>query len=96
MITFDYLKLINMSNKINQTGENINRKSTSVLINLILLSGVSILILTLLYMLFHLDISDKIIYRCLPGFVIGLSSIILYGFLSAGKSKNKSKIHFNH
>jgi hypothetical protein len=69
-------------------------KTLFLFINIYLLAGVSIMVFTLLCLLFHLDISDKIIYRCLPGFALGLSSMIIYSFLYFNKTKNKKRLHF--
>jgi hypothetical protein len=38
-------------------------------------------------MLFHLNISDQIIFKCIPGYVLGMSSIFVYAFLN--KKSNK-------
>jgi hypothetical protein len=79
-----------MNHHINSKGQ----KVRLLFINLFLLTGVSVLVFTLLYLLFHLDNSDKIIYRCLPGFVFGLSSIIVYGFFNVNKTKNRKRFRF--
>jgi hypothetical protein len=61
----------------------------SKLLNFVLkstfLTGVLVLIVTLFYLLFHLETSDKIFFRCIPGFMFGLFSILAYGFLYANK-----------
>jgi uncharacterized membrane-anchored protein len=80
-----------MINKMNETVRTKENKTRFLLSSLCLLLGVSILVFTLLYLLFHLNNSDKIIYLCIPGFAIGLSSIIVYIFLSAKKTKNQKK-----
>ena len=81
------------SKKIQTIGNNNETKLSKLIINLFLLFGVSIMVFTLFYLLFHLDTSDKIIYRCVPGFVLGLSSILTYGFLYHKKSINNKRIH---
>ena len=81
MIFIHKLKMIYMINKINQTTEiNKSNKSQQLFVNIYLLVGVISLIFTLFYLLFNLNISDKIIYKCIPGFIFGLSSILIYGF----------------
>jgi hypothetical protein len=81
-----------MDNKINQPFRNKENKAMFLFINLFLLVGVAILVFTLLYLLFHLNESDKVIVRCIPGFAIGLSSVIIYGFLFVKNKKAKTKI----
>ena len=85
-----------MDNKINQPVRNKENKAMFLFINVFLLMGVAILVFTLLYLLFYLDESDKIIIRCIPGFAIGLSSVIIYGFLSVKRGKAKTKISLHH
>lgn len=85
-----------MDNKIKQPVRKKENKAIFLLINLFLLLGVAILVFTLLYLLFHLDESDKIVIRCVPGFAIGLSSVIVYGFLSVKKGKAKTKNSLHH
>jgi hypothetical protein len=76
-----------MKSQINQTTEiNKNIKKQQLFINIYLLIGVISLIFTLFYLLFNLNNSDKIIYKCIPGFIFGLSSILIYGFLYAKKT----------
>jgi len=84
-----------MNNKINQPVRIKENKALFLFTNLCLLVGVTILVFTLLYLLFHLDESDKIIIRCIPGFAIGLSLIITFVFLfvKKGKAKTKSRFH---
>jgi hypothetical protein len=85
-----------MDNKINRPVRNKENKAMFLLINVFLMMGVAILVFTLLYLLFHLDESDKIIIRCIPGFAIGLSSVMIYGFLSVKKGKAKTKNSLHH
>jgi hypothetical protein len=85
-----------MDNKINRPVRNKENKAMFLLINVFLMMGVAILVFTLLYLLFHLDESDKIIIRCIPGFAIGLSPVIIYGFLSVKKGKAKTKNSLHH
>jgi hypothetical protein len=82
-----------MENKRIQSSENNKGKLTNWIINLFLLFGVSAMIITIFYLLFHLDTSDRIIYMCIPGFASGLFSILAYGFLYHKKPINKRRIH---
>jgi hypothetical protein len=85
-----------MDDKINQTVRIKENKALFLIINLYLLVGVAILVFTLLYLLFHLDESDKIVVKCIPGFAIGISSILIYGFLfvKKGRTKTKNRLHY--
>jgi len=49
-----------------------------MLINIYLIIGVSSLWITIFYLLGHLGNSDRIIKYCIPGFVLGISSGIIY------------------
>ena len=86
-----------MDHKINQSVRIKENKTLFLFINMYLLVGVAILVFTLLYLLFHLDESDKIVIKCIPGFAIGLSSILIYGilFFKRGKPKTKNRLHYN-
>jgi hypothetical protein len=48
------------------------------LINIYLAVGMTSLTLTIFYLLSHLNMSDRIIYLCIPGFGLGISSGIIY------------------
>ena len=78
-----------MTNRLIKNTNNKDSRLLSFIVKLLLFVGVSIMIFTLFYLLFHLDTSDKIIYRCIPGFVLGLSSILLYGFFYHKKATNE-------
>ena len=47
-------------------------------INIYLIIGVGGLLITLFYLIGHLHEADKVIMRCIPGFVLGISSGIIY------------------
>lgn len=49
-------------------------------INIYLVIGVSSLLITIFYLIGHLDIADSIIKYCIPGFALGISSGIIYFF----------------
>jgi len=59
------------------------------LINIYLIIGVGSLITAIFYLLSHLNISDRVIYYCIPGFVLGISSGIIYylGYQSINEDK---------
>lgn len=71
------------------------KKLIFILINLYLVFGVATLVITIMFLLSHLNISDKIIYLCIPGFVLGISSGIIYfiGYQSINSDKKTIK-HF--
>jgi len=48
------------------------------LINIYLIIGVGSLLITMFYLIGHLYEADKIIMRCIPGFIMGISSGIIY------------------
>jgi hypothetical protein len=84
-----------MIHKINQQTSTKETKLRNLLLSAYLLIGVSIMLYTLLYLLFHLDQSDRLVYRCIPGFVVGLSSVITYGIFYSAKIKIRKRIHEN-
>lgn len=47
-------------------------------INIYLIIGVAGLLITMLYLIGHLYEADKVIMRCIPGFILGISSGIIY------------------
>jgi hypothetical protein len=49
-----------------------------MVINIYLIIGVSSLWITMFYLLGHLNNADSIIKYCIPGFVLGISSGIIY------------------
>jgi len=63
------------------------------LINIYLIIGMASLVITILYLLSHLNISDGVIYFCIPGFVLGISSGITYfiGYQSINSDKKIKK-----
>jgi hypothetical protein len=82
-----------MTNKIHPVFSKRENKSTDILVNLFLLAGISVLVFTLFYILFHLDKSDEIIYKCIPGFVIGLFSVVVYLYNFKRKPVYNKRIH---
>jgi len=85
-----------MISKMNYSENRTANKISLTLINSFLILGIATLIFTLLYVLFHLDVSDKIIYRCIPGFAFGLSSVILYGIMSNKKARERRTFHLKN
>ena len=49
-----------------------------LLLNIYLISGVCSLIVTMFYLIGHFDQADSIIKYCIPGFVMGVSSAVIY------------------
>lgn len=49
-----------------------------IVINIYLIIGVSSLLFTIFYLIGHLNQADSIIKYCIPGFVLGVSSGIIY------------------
>lgn len=49
-----------------------------MVININLIIGVSSLLVTMVYLIGHLNQADSIIKYCIPGFVLGVSSGIIY------------------
>jgi hypothetical protein len=49
-----------------------------MVINSYLIIGVISLLITIFYLLGHLNNADRIIKYCIPGFVLGISSGIIY------------------
>ena len=68
-----------------------NRK-LFIAINIYLIVGVSSLLVTIFYLLGHLNVADSIIKYCYPGFALGISSGIIYfvGYQSMMKEKNET------
>jgi len=71
----------------------IENKAVCLLVNIYLLAGVTAMLYTMFFLLFHLNNSDKIIYLCIPGFIAGISSILLYSLLNVNKSKIRRRIN---
>jgi hypothetical protein len=69
-----------------------NRK-LFIVINIYLIIGIGSLLITIFYLLGHLDVADSIIKYCYPGFALGLSSGIIYfiGYQSMKKEMNEKK-----
>jgi len=67
-----------------------------LLINIYLLIGVVSLLVTIAYLLGHLNQADAIVRYCIPGFVLGISSGIIYyaGYQSmVAEEKDKKWLH---
>jgi hypothetical protein len=65
-------------------------KRTFLALNILLLIGAIILISTLLYLLFHLNQSDKVIFKCLVSILTGMILILFYviGYNEIKKNQN--------
>jgi ABC-type glycerol-3-phosphate transport system permease component len=66
------------------------------LINIYLVIGLSSLLITMFYLLGHLNQSDSIIMYCIPGFLLGVSSGIFYfiGYQSMLSEQQKEQITY--
>jgi len=49
-----------------------------LLLNLVLLIGSGLMVVSLMYLLFHLKTSDVSIYYSLPGIFVGIIFIVIY------------------
>ena len=49
-----------------------------IVLNIYLIFGMCSLLVTILYLVGHLNQSDSIIRYCIPGFVLGVTSAIIY------------------
>ena len=47
-------------------------------INIYLIIGVVGLLMTIFYLIGHLYEADKVVMLCIPGFILGISSVIIY------------------
>src|ERR1035437_8500743 len=72
------------------------KRGMFMFINIYLIIGMGSLVLTIFWLLSHLNISDKIIYFCIPGFILEISSGIIYfiGYQYFNPVK-KQKLHTN-
>jgi hypothetical protein len=67
-------------------------------INIYLIIGVSSLVVTMIYLIGHLNQADVIIKYCIPGFVLGISSGIIYfvGYQSMiSEQHDKKRLHLS-
>jgi hypothetical protein len=58
--------------------QNTKNRTLFLVINIYLIIGVGSLLITIFYLLGHLNNADSIIKYCIPGFVLGISSGIIY------------------
>ena len=73
-----------------QTGKG---KVNFLILNILLIAGVVAIVFTLLYILFHLDQSDRIILRCVPVILSGLVLVLIYFIGSSGKSVKRDSVN---
>jgi uncharacterized membrane protein len=73
MVTFN-----RKQNRFHPMLKNKRYKFLYVVLDIYLGIGVVSLLISILYLLLNLERADKILYYCVPGFVIFLSSAILY------------------
>jgi SNF family Na+-dependent transporter len=71
-------------------------KSTFLLIHLLLLLGVILIVSTLLYLLFNLDQSDRVINKCAFIIISGLVLVVFYiiGYNGIKKKQNIDRQYF--
>ena len=73
-----------------------NNRILFMLINIYLIIGVCSLLITMFYLIGHLNQADSIIKYCIPGFVLGVSSGIFYfiGYQSmVSEQQDKKRPH---
>jgi len=70
-------------------------KRTFLILNILLFIGVITIVSTLLYLLFHLNQSDIVIYKCAFIIISGLVLVLFYaiGYNDLKKKENKNKPH---
>jgi ABC-type glycerol-3-phosphate transport system permease component len=67
-----------------------------MVINIYLIFGVGCFLVTIFYLMVNLNQSDSIIKYCIPGFVIGVTSVIIYyiGYESMiSEQRDNKRIH---
>lgn len=67
-------------------------------INIYLIIGIGSLLITMFYLIVHLNQADSIIKYCIPGFVLGVSSGIFYfigyqSMISEQQDKKRSHLY---
>ena len=67
-------------------------KRTFLFINLLLFLGVILIVSTLMYLLFNLNQSDRVIYKCLFTIISGLVLVFFY-IIGYNGIKKKQNIH---
>jgi len=69
-----------------------------IVINIYLIIGIGSLVVTMFYLIGHLTQADSIIKYCIPGFVLGISSGLIYfiGYESMiSEQKDKKRLHLS-
>jgi ABC-type glycerol-3-phosphate transport system permease component len=69
-----------------------------MVLTIYLILGVSSLIVTMFYLIGHFNQADNIIKYCIPGFVMGISSAIIYfiGYESMiSERQDKKRLHLS-
>ena len=71
-------------------------KRTFLIINILLLSGIVLIVSTLLYLLFNLNQSDRLIYKSIFMIITGLVLVLSYaiGFNEIKKKQNTHNKYF--
>jgi hypothetical protein len=68
-------------------------KRIFIFINFLLFTGIITIVSTLLYLLFNLDQSDRIILRCIPIIALGLILVLFYiiGYYKLTEKENRER-----
>lgn len=71
-------------------------KRSFLILNILLLSGIVLIVSTLLYLLFNLNQSDKLIYKSISMIITGLVLVMSYniGFNEIKKKQNTNNKNF--
>jgi O-antigen/teichoic acid export membrane protein len=71
-------------------------KRTFLIINFLLFFGVVLIVSTLLYLLFNLNQSDRVIYKSILIIILGLDLVMFYaiGYNEINKKKNTHNHYF--
>ncbi len=65
-------------------------KRTFLIINILLFFGIVLIVSTLLYLLFNLNQSDRVIYKSILMIITGLDLVMIY-FIGYNEIKKKAK-----
>jgi hypothetical protein len=72
----------------NLTGRTKNARRIFLVMNVLLVIGVALVVSTLFYLLFNLNHSDRIIYKCLVPIILGMLLAVTY-FIGLDSIKRK-------
>lgn len=67
------------------------------IINVFLVIGVISLLASAIYLLYHLNQADTVLILCIPGFVLGVASIVFYAIgYNSMVAEQRSQPHRHH